>query len=312
MLEEFLWVEKYRPKTVEDTILPAELKATFQQFVDQKNIPNLILSGSAGVGKTTIARAMLEQLDCDYIVINGSMNGNIDTLRNEILSFASSVSLSGGRKYVILDEADYLNANSTQPALRNFMEEFSKNCGFILTCNFKNRIIEPLHSRCSVIDFKISKKDMAKLAGQFFKRVQCLLKKESIEFDPAVVAEVIQKHFPDWRRVLNELQRYSATGKIDSGILANMQDSSIRELISLLKDKNFTEARKWVRNNNDTDMNTLYNQFYESASTYFTKGSVPMLILLIAKYQYQSVFSANQEINFVAFLVETMQELEFA
>ena len=312
MLDEFLWVEKYRPKTVEETILPVELKTTFQQFVDQKNIPNLILSGSAGVGKTTIARAMLEQLDCDYIVINGSMNGNIDTLRNEILNFASSVSLSGGRKYVILDEADYLNANSTQPALRNFMEEFSKNCGFILTCNFKNRIIEPLHSRCSVIDFKISKKDMAKLAGQFFKRVQCILKKESVEFDPAVVAEVIQKHFPDWRRVLNELQRYSATGKIDSGILANMQDSSIRELISLLKDKNFTEARKWVRNNNDTDMNTLYNQFYESASTYFTKGSVPVLILLIAKYQYQSVFSANQEINFVAFLVETMQELEFA
>ena len=312
MLDEFLWVEKYRPKTVEETILPVELKTTFQQFVDQKNIPNLILSGSAGVGKTTIARAMLEQLDCDYIVINGSMNGNIDTLRNEILNFASSVSLSGGRKYVILDEADYLNANSTQPALRNFMEEFSKNCGFILTCNFKNRIIEPLHSRCSVIDFKISKKDMAKLAGQFFKRVQCILKKESVEFDPAVVAGVIQKYFPDWRRVLNELQRYSATGKIDSGILANMQDSSIRELISLLKDKNFTEARKWVRNNNDTDMNTLYNQFYESASTYFTKGSVPVLILLIAKYQYQSVFSANQEINFVAFLVETMQELEFA
>ena len=312
MLDDFLWVEKYRPKTVEETILPAELKATFQQFVEQQNIPNLILSGTAGVGKTTIARAMLEQLGCDYIVINGSMNGNIDTLRNEILNFASSVSLSGGRKYVILDEADYLNANSTQPALRNFMEEFSKNCGFILTCNFKNRIIEPLHSRCSVIDFKISKKDMAKLAGQFFKRVQCILKKESVEFDPAVVAEVIQKHFPDWRRVLNELQRYSVTGKIDSGILANMQDSSIRELISLLKDKNFTEARKWVRNNNDTDMNTLYNQFYESASTYFTKGSVPVLILLIAKYQYQSVFSANQEINFVAFLVETMQELEFA
>ena len=221
MNEEFLWVEKYRPKTVEETILPAELKATFQQFVDQKNIPNLILSGTAGVGKTTIARAMLEQLECDYIVVNGSMNGNIDTLRNEILSFASSVSLSGGRKYVILDEADYLNANSTQPALRNFMEEFSRNCGFILTCNFKNRIIEPLHSRCSVIDFKLSKSISTKLATQFFKRVEKILSGEGVDFDRAVVAELITKYFPDWRRVLNELQRYSATGKIDSGIFAN-------------------------------------------------------------------------------------------
>ena len=265
MNEEFLWVEKYRPKTVEETILPAELKATFQQFVDQKNIPNLILSGTAGVGKTTIARAMLEQLECDYIVVNGSMNGNIDTLRNEILNFASAVSLSGGRKYVILDEADYLNANSTQPALRNFMEEFSRNCGFILTCNFKNRIIEPLHSRCSVIDFKISKKDMAKLAGQFFKRVQNILKTENVEFDPAVVAEIINKYFPDWRRVLNELQRYSATGKIDSGIFANMQENTIKELLILMKDKNFTEVRKWIKNNLDTDVNYLYNQFYEVA-----------------------------------------------
>ena len=199
MNNDFLWVEKYRPKTIEETVLPCELKATFQQFVDQKNIPNLILSGVAGVGKTTVARAMLEQLGCDYIVINGSMNGNIDTLRNEILNFASSVSLAGGRKYVILDEADYLNANSTQPALRNFMEEFSKNCGFILTCNFKNRIIEPLHSRCSVIDFQISKKDMAKLAVQFLKRVEGILSAESVEYDRAVVAEVIQKHFPDWQ-----------------------------------------------------------------------------------------------------------------
>jgi DNA polymerase III delta prime subunit len=310
MLDDFLWVEKYRPKTIEETILPVDLKATFQRFVDQKNIPNLILSGSAGVGKTTVARAMLEQLGCDYIVINGSMNGNIDTLRNEILNFASSVSLSGGRKYVILDEADYLNANSTQPALRNFMEEFSKNCGFILTCNFKNRIIDPLHSRCSVVDFKISKKDMAKLAGQFFKRVQCILKKETIEFDPAVVAEVINKHFPDWRRVLNELQRYSATGKIDSGILANMQQTSIKELIALMKDKNLTEIRKWVKNNIDTDVNQLYNEFYDNASEYFSKRTLPILIMLIAKYQYQNAFSANPEINFAAFLSEIMLEAE--
>jgi len=311
MNEDFLWVERYSPRTIEDTILPAELKATFQKFIDQQNIPNLILSGTAGVGKTTVARAMLEQLGCDYIVINGSMNGNIDTLRNEILNFASSVSLSGGRKYVILDEADYLNANSTQPALRNFMEEFSRNCGFILTCNFKNRIIEPLHSRCSVVDFKISKKDMAKLAMCFLKRVEVILKKEEVTYDKAVVAQVIQKHFPDWRRVLNELQRYSASGSIDSGILANMQETSIKELISLMKDKNFTEVRKWARNNIDTDINVLYNEFYEHASNYFDVQSVPALILLIARYQYQNAFSANPEINFVAFLAETMTSLEF-
>jgi DNA polymerase III delta prime subunit len=311
MNEEFLYVEKYRPKTIEDTILPVDLKATFQHFVDQKNIPNLILSGTAGVGKTTVARAMLEQLGCDYIVINGSMNGNIDTLRNEILNFASSVSLSGGRKYVILDEADYLNANSTQPALRNFMEEFSRNCGFILTCNFKNRIIEPLHSRCSVVDFKITKKDMAKLAMQFMKRVETILAAENIEFDKAVVAQIIQKYFPDWRRVLNELQRYSATGKIDTGILTNLQQSSIRGLVTLMKEKNFTEIRKWTKNNIDTDVNVLYNEFYETAAEHFTPRCIPALVLLIAKYQYQNSFSANVEINFTAFLVEVMLEMEF-
>jgi DNA polymerase III delta prime subunit len=311
MNNEFLFVEKYRPKTIEETILPVELKNTFQQFVDQKNIPNLILSGSAGVGKTTVARAMLEELGCDYIVINGSMNGNIDTLRVEILNFASSVSLSGGRKYVILDEADYLNANSTQPALRNFMEEFSRNCGFILTCNFKNRIIEPLHSRCSVIDFKISKADMAKLAMQFMKRVENILSLEKVEYDKAVVAQLIQKYFPDWRRVLNELQRYSATGKIDSGILANLQQSSIKSLAKLMKEKNFSEIRKWTKNNIDTDVNVLYNEFYETASEYFTPRCIPALVILLAKYQYQNSFSANVEINFTAFLVEVMLEMEF-
>ena len=311
MNEEFLFVEKYRPKTIEDCILPVELKATFQQFVDQKNVPNLLLSGGAGVGKTTVARAMLEQLGCDYIIINGSMNGNIDTLRNDILNFASSVSLSGGRKYVILDEADYLNSNSTQPALRNFMEEFSRNCGFILTCNFKNRIIEPLHSRCSVIDFKIQKKDMPKLAAQFMKRVENILKIENVEYDKAAVASVIQKFFPDWRRVLNEIQRYSATGKIDSGILANLQQASIKELIRLMKDKNFTEIRKWTKNNIDTDVNVLYNEFYETAADYFTTRSIPSLVILIAKYQYQNSFAANPEINFTAFLVEVMVEMEF-
>ena len=311
MLEEFLWVEKYRPKTVDETILPVELKAVFQQFVDQKNIPNLILSGSAGVGKTTIARAMLEQLECDYIVMNGSMYGGIDTLRNEILNFASTVSLSGGRKYVILDEADYLNANSTQPALRNFMEEFSRNCGFILTCNFKNRIIEPLHSRCSVVDFKISKKDMSKLAMQFLKRVIGILETESVKYDKAVIAEVIQKHFPDWRRALNELQRYSATGSIDSGILANMQEISIKELLDLLRDKNFTEIRKWVANNIDLDQNEIYRKLYEQASNFLEPTGVAQLVLIIAKYQYQAAFCANPEINLVACLTEIMKDCEF-
>ena len=309
--DEFLWVEKYRPQTVADTILPVELKTTFQQFVDQKNIPNLILSGTAGVGKTTIARAMLEQLECDYIIINGSLNGNIDTLRNEIQNFASTISFTGGRKYVILDEADYLNPNSTQPALRNFMEEFSRNCGFILTCNFKNRIIEPLHSRCSVIDFKISKKDMVKLASQFMKRVEIILTKESVTYDKAVIAEIIQKYFPDWRRVLNELQRYSATGSIDSGILANIQQTSIKELIDFMKNKNYEEVRKWAKNNIDTDINVLYNEFYDMASTYFAKQSVPFVILKIAEYQYKNAFAANPEINFVAFLTEVMIEAEF-
>lgn len=311
MNEEFLWVEKYRPKTIEDTILPCDLKKTFQQFVDQKNIPNLILSGSAGVGKTTVARAMLEQLGCDYIIINGSMNGNIDTLRNEILNFASAVSLSGGRKYVILDEADYLNANSTQPALRNFMEEFSRNCGFILTCNFKNRIIDPLHSRCSVIDFKISKKAIAKLATQFFKRVTFILEHEKIEYDQKVVAEVINKHFPDWRRVLNELQRYSATGAIDTGILVNLQEVSIKDLIKYLKKKDYTEVRKWVKNNLDTDPNILYNEFYNISSEIMPAQDCAQLVLILARYQYQNAFSANAEINFIAFLVEVMMNCEF-
>jgi DNA polymerase III delta prime subunit len=311
MMDDFLWVERYRPKTIQDTILTADLKSTFQQFVDQKNIPNLLLAGPSGVGKTTVARALCEQLDCDYIIINGSMNGNIDTLRIEILDFASTVSFVGGRKYVILDEADYLNANSTQPALRNFMEEFSSNCGFILTCNFKNRIIQPLHSRCSVIDFRVNKNNVSKLATQFFKRVQSILEKENIEYDKAVVAEIINKYFPDWRRVLNELQRYSSTGKIDTGILVNLQQTSIKELNKLLKDKNYTDIRKWVKNNIDTDVTELFNQFYENSSELLTKQTAPEMILLLAKYQYQNAFAANPEINFLAFLVEVMIHCEF-
>lgn len=310
-MEQFLWVEKYRPKTIAEAILPQSLKAVFQQFVDQGNIPNLILSGSAGVGKTTVARAMLEELGCDYIVINGSMNGNIDTLRNDIKSFASSVSLAGGRKYVILDEADYLNANSTQPALRNFMEEFSKNCGFILTCNFKNRIIEPLHSRCSVIDFVIPNAEKPKMAAHFFKRVLDILSKENVEYEQKAVAALIEKHFPDWRRVLNELQRYASTGKIDTGILSDISSDNILSVVKLLKDKNFTEVRKWVAMNSDMDTATFYRKLYDEASNYLKPNSVPQLVLTLAEYQYKAAFVADQEINTAACLTEIMVECEF-
>ena len=311
MLEEFLWVEKYRPVTIQDTILPENLKQTFQEFVNQGNIPNLLLSGSAGCGKTTVARAMLEELGCDYIVINGSLNGNIDTLRNEIMQFASSVSLMGGRKYVILDEADYLNPNSTQPALRNFMEEFSRNCGFILTCNFKNRIIEPLQSRCSVVEFKIKKTDVPALAAQMMKRLCYILDTESVVYDKAVLVELIKKHYPDWRRVINELQRYSATGKIDSGLLANITESSYKDLVRFLKQKDFTNTRKWVAENIDTDATAIFRTLYDTASQYVSKNSVPNLVLILAKYQYQAAFVSDHEINLTACLTEMMIDLEY-
>jgi replication factor C small subunit len=312
MQEDFLWVEKYRPRTVSDTILPAQLKATFQQFVDQKNVPNLLLTGRAGVGKTTIAKAMLNELGADYITINGSMNGNIDTLRVEIANFASSISFTGGRKYVILDEADYLNPNSTQPALRNFMEEFSNNCGFILTCNFKNRIIEPLHSRCSVVEFSIPKADRPKLAGQFFNRVKTILETESVTYDQQTVAEFIQLYFPDWRRVLNELQRYSATGRIDSGLLSNKADDSINALIGHMKDKKFTDVRKWVAENTDIDSNVLYRSLYDILpSKLKSTTSVAGAIITLAEYQYKEAFVANSEINRVAALATLMAECDW-
>jgi len=308
---DFLWVEKYRPRTIDSAVLPSTLKTTFQQFVDQKNIPNLLLTGRAGIGKTTVARAMLEELQCDYIIINGSMNGNIDTLRNEIKDFASSISFSGGRKYVILDEADYLNPNSTQPALRNFMEEYSKNCGFILTCNFKNKIIEPLHSRCSVVEFKIDKEDKPKMASLFYKRVCNILEQEGVNYDQKAVVEVITKFFPDWRRVLNELQRYSATGKIDSGILVNFSEENLKGLVELLKAKNFSEVRRWVAENNDIDQAVFFRKLYDTASQYLKTNSIPQLVITLADYQYKAAFVADHEINILACLTEIMAEGEF-
>jgi len=311
MREDFLWVEKYRPRKITDCILPDDLKQTFQQFVNDGNIPNLLLSGTAGVGKTTVARAMLEQINADYIIINGSMKGNIDTLRNDIRNFAATVSFTGGRKYVILDEADYLNANSTQPALRNFMEEFSNNCGFILTCNFVNRIIEPLHSRCSVVEFKIGTKEKAELAKQFLTRACGILDTENVGYDKKVVAEVIMKHFPDWRRVLNELQRYSARGTIDSGILASVDNIEIKELVKYLKGKEFEAMRKWVGANSSMDVNVLFRKLYEAASTIMKPESIPPLVLALADYQYKSAFVADQEINLAACMTQIMIDCEF-
>ena len=311
MKDDFLWTQKYRPHKIEDCILPESLKTTFSEFVKQGSIPNLLLTGSQGTGKTTVARAMCEELGLDYIEINGSMNGGIDTLRTEIKNFASTISFTGTRKMVILDEADYLNAQSTQPALRNFMEEFSKNCGFILTCNFKNRIIEPLHSRCSVIEFKIPSGQKPKLAAQFHKRACGILEQEGIEFDKAVVAEVVTKHFPDWRRVLNELQRYSVTGKIDSGILSNLGEENFKGLIDLLKNKRFNDMRKWVSENLDTEPTAFFRKFYDMSATYMKPNSIPQLVLLLGRYQYQSAFVSDQEINTVAFLTEIMVEADW-
>jgi len=309
--DDFLWTELYRPKTIEDTILSPEYKKMFQKFVDQGNIPNLILSGTAGVGKTTVAKAMLEQLGCDYIVINGSLNAGIDVLRHDIQQFASSVSMLGGRKYVILDEADYLSADKVQPALRNFIEEYSKNCGFIMTCNYKHRIIEPLHSRCTVIDFKIKKEDLPSLAGQFHKRAMQILKTENVEADPAAVAALIKMHLPDWRRVLNELQRYSASGKIDSGILTSLDPRAFKELTGFLKNKQFGDARRWLVANADTDTATLFRALYDNCSQYVELGSIPAMVMVLAKYQYQAAFVADHEINLAAALVELMVECEF-
>ena len=312
-LKHMLWVERYRPHKIADCILPESLKSTFQQFVDDQNVPNLLLAGGPGVGKTTVAMAMLDELGADYIKINGSLRGGIDTLRNDIESYASTVSFSGGRKYVILDEADYLNANSTQPALRGFIEDYSKSCGFILTCNFKNRIITPLHSRCSVIEFKIGSKEKAKLASEFMKRCEMILTEEKIEYDKKVLSEVILKHFPDWRRVLNELQRYSrqAGGKIDTGILTQLADFDMKDLIPALKAKDFKLMRKWVAQNANVDQSVLYRHLYENAYSIIKPDSIPMLVIYLADYQYKAAFVVDAEINLAAALTQIMADCEF-
>ena len=309
-MDNFLWTEKYRPNRISDTILPQNLSTTFNEFVE-KGIPNLLLCGGPGVGKTTVARAMLDQVGSDYMIINGSMNGGIDTLRNDIKSYASTVSLNGKRKFVILDEADYLNPQSTQPALRNFMEEYSKNCGFILTANYKNRIIEPLHSRCSVIEFLISKQDKPVLANSFLKRVQDILKEENVDYDKKAVVELIIKHFPDWRRIINELQRYSSSGKIDVGILTQMSDGSFNTLVQALKKKEFNQMRKWVAENLDNDPTTIYRKLYDTCNTNMKEASIPILVTTIADYQYKNAFVADHEINLVACLTTLMIECEF-
>jgi len=307
----FLWVEKYRPQKIDDCVLPQALKDTFRQYVEQGELPNFLFTGSAGVGKTTIAKALCNEIGAEFMMINGSEESGIDTLRTKIKGFASTISLTDAKKVVILDEADYLNANSTQPALRGFIEEFANNCRFILTCNFKNRIIEPIHSRCSVVEFKIDSKDKQEIAATFFKRAVSILKQEQIEFDPKVVAELITKHFPDYRRILNELQRYSVSGKIDSGILVNMSEESFKGLIKLLKEKDFTEVRKWVSKNSDSDTTSLFRELYDSAATTIEPNSVPQLVLILADYQYKAAFVADHELNIMAALTEIMAQCKF-
>jgi DNA polymerase III delta prime subunit len=311
MENQMLWVEKYRPHKVADCVLPETLKSTFQEYVNRKEIPNLLLAGSAGVGKTTVAKALCEEVGCDYIVINGSDESGIDTFRNKIKNYASSMSLSGGRKVIIIDEADYLNPNSTQPALRGAIEEFAINCSFIFTCNYKNRIIEPLHSRCSVVEFKIQNGQKAKMATQFFKRVENILRNENVQFDKEVVAAVITKHFPDNRRILNELQRYAVSGSIDKGILAAVADVQLTGLTKSLKEKDFTSMRKWVTNNLDNDPKTILRKIYDSLYDLLKPDSIAPAVLVLSKYQYQSAFVADQEINLVACLIEFMVECEF-
>ena len=309
--ESFLWVEKYRPKTIDECILPDRIKTIFNQISSEGRIPNMILSGGPGMGKTTVAKALCNEVGCDFLMINGSEESGIDVLRTKIRGYASTVSFDGGRKVVILDEADYLNPQSTQPALRSFIEEFEKHCSFIMTCNYVNRIIEPLHSRCQVIDFKINKEEKVDVGSNFGKRLYTILDQEQVDYDKKVVAEVLMKHFPDYRRVLNELQKYSKYGNIDSGILSQVSDLDLSELMNYMKDKKFNEVRKWVVNNLDNDPQKIYRKIYDVAENYIQATSLPQLVLILADSQYKSAFAADHELNLVACLVEIMVECQF-
>ena len=309
--DEWLWVEKYRPQNIDDCVLPAELKKTFNEIVRGGQLPNLLLAGSAGLGKTTVARALCNALDLDYMLINGSEESGIDVLRNKIKQFASTVSLNGGYKVVILDEADYLNPQSTMPALRGFIEEFSNNCRFILTCNFKNKIIEPLHSRCSVIEFNTTKKSLASLAGDFMKRLIFILKTEGVKYQEQTLAELIIRYAPDWRRVINECQRYSTSGEIPTAILVGMSDQSIAELAHHLKNKDFKSMRSWVVNNSTLDSAVVFRKLYDSLYEVVAPSSIPSAVLILADYSYKSGFMADKELNMVACMTELMGNIEW-
>ena len=312
-MTDFIWVEKYRPKTIEDCILPDTTKQMFRDFLNKGEIPNMLLAGPPGIGKTTVAKALCNELGVDYYVINGSDEGRfLDTVRNNAKNFASTVSLSSTAKHkvIIIDEADN-TSNDVQLCLRAFIEEFAGNCRFIFTCNYKNKILEPLHSRCAVVEFGVKGKERAKIAQSFFQRIQQILDAEGVEYDNKVLVELINKHFPDWRRVLNECQRYSVGGEIDSGILASFSDVSVNDLVKNLKEKNFPEVRKWVVDNLDNDSSVLLRRVYDALYNALENNSIPAAVLIIAKYQYQIAFVADQEINMLACLTELMVECNF-
>ena len=310
MTSEMLWVEKYRPRTIEECILPDRLKEPFQKYVDRKEIPHLLLCGTPGVGKTTVAKALCNEVDCDFLMLNGSDESGIDTFRMKIKNYASTMSFQGTKKVIIIDEADYLNPNSTQPAMRGAMEEFAHNCTFILTCNYKNRIIDPLQSRCAVIDFTLKPDEKPKMGAGFLHRAISILEQEKIPFDKPVLVEVVKKHFPDYRRILNELQRYSVGGSIDAGILSMVVDVEINELVKAMREKNFRDMRKWCAHHG-FDSTQVFRRIYDSLYDVMKKETIPNAVVILARYQYQAAFVADQELNLVACLTEIMAECEF-